>query len=403
MNLHTPVILILLSAVIIISYLFNMLSKKTGIPSVLLLIVTGIVIKYISPVYGIKTIDVTQPVKVLGAVGLIMIVLEAALDLHVNRSKFKVIRDSLSSAIFIFILSVVAIGFLISWRMGVPTARAFLYAVPLSIISSAIVIPSTTHLAENKREFIIYESSLSDILGIMVFNFMLMDGIFSLAGVGLLVFNVVLAIVFSIITTLMLMYIIVKVKVGVKFFLLFSVLCLLYGLGELIHLPSLLVVLVFGLVVNNYEFFLRGKAAKLVKPQAFDNVIVTMKAVTAETSFLIRTFFFILFGYSVDVTVLTEADTLKLGMMILAVLLFVRYLYIKVILKASVFPLLFLMPRGLVTILLFFSIPASKSIDNFNEGILFFVVASSSLLMMLGLLLFKEDKYRYYKKNEEVI
>lgn len=403
MDVHTPIILILLSAIIIISYLFNLLSRRTGVPSVLLLIIIGIVIKYLSPAYGIDIIDVTGPVKILGAVGLIMIVLEAALDLRVDRSKVKLIRDSFSSAVIIFLLSVITIGFLISWRLNEPLDRSFLYAVPLSIISSAIVIPSTSHLVENKREFIIYESSFSDILGIMAFNFMLLDNVLSLSGIGTLTFNIGLAVLFSVITTMLLMYIIVKVKIGVKFFLLFAVLCLLYGLGELIHLPSLLVVLVFGLVLNNYGFFFRGRLENFIKPRALNNVIATLKAITAETSFLIRTFFFILFGYSVDIIALQDMDTIKLGMMILAVLLLVRYLYIKFILKADVFPLLFLMPRGLVTILLFFSIPAAKSIPNFNEGILFFVVAASSLLMMVGLLLHKEDKYRYFEKNEEVI
>lgn len=403
MDLHTPIILIILSAVIIVSYLFTLLSKYTKIPSVLLLIAMGLIIKSISPVYNIPLIDVTAPVRIFGAVGLIMIVLEAALDLKVSRGKFKLIRNSLSSALMVFLFSVVSIGFLISTLLEEPLSRSFLYAVPLSIISSAIVIPSTAHLEGNKRDFIIYESSFSDILGIMVFNFMLMGNIVSIAGLSTLTISIILAVIFAVITTMLLMFILVKVQIGLKFFLLFAVLCLLYGLGELIHLPSLLVVLVFGLVLNNYRFFFRGLLKKFVAEDKFDTIINTMKDITAETSFLIRTFFFILFGYSVDIDVLSEPGTIQLGLLILGILLLVRFLYIKLILKASPFPLLFLMPRGLVTILLFFSIPAAKSIPNFNEGILFFVVAASSLLMMVGLLLFKEEKYHYYQENEEVI
>jgi hypothetical protein len=61
------------------------------------------------------------------------------------------------------------------------------------------------------------------------------------------------------------------------------------------------------------------------------------------------------------------------------------------------------MPRGLVTILLFYSIPSSKSIGGFNEGILFFVVAVSSILMMIGLLLFGKDKKEYIQRSEEIV
>lgn len=39
----------------------------------------------------------------------------------------------------------------------------------LLITSSAIVIPSVIHLENEKKEFLIYESTISDILGIMFF------------------------------------------------------------------------------------------------------------------------------------------------------------------------------------------------------------------------------------------
>jgi NhaP-type Na+/H+ and K+/H+ antiporter len=179
MGFRAPVILILLSSIVILSYLFNMFSKKTNIPSVLLLIATGIGIKYGSAYYGIIEADVNKLVKILGATGLIMIVLEAALDLKLGRDKLKLISDSFFSALFIFLISAFGISFLVMNWLEVAFENAFIYAVPLSIISSAIVIPSTSHLREGKREFIVYESSFSDILGILVFNYMLMSNILS--------------------------------------------------------------------------------------------------------------------------------------------------------------------------------------------------------------------------------
>ena len=48
---------------------------------------------------------------------------------------------------------------------------AVIYATPLSIISSAVAIPSSAGLREQEKEFVVYESTFSDILGIMVFNY----------------------------------------------------------------------------------------------------------------------------------------------------------------------------------------------------------------------------------------
>ncbi len=366
-----------------------MLSKKTNIPSVLLLIGTGIVVKQFAGHLWYNDVIITKLVKILGAVGLIMIVLEAALDLKLGREKIKLIRNSLGSALFIFLISAIGIGFLIVQHLGVSFENAFIYAVSLSIISSAIVIPSSENLPEEKKEFIVYESSLSDIIGIMVFNYMLMDNVMSASSAAVFGGKILLAVIISAAATFLLIYILTRAKSHIKFFMLFAVLALIYALGEQIHLPSLLIVLVFGLVFNNYPFIMKGSLKKLFYNEDIEGILNFMKSITAETSFLIRTFFFIIFGYSIDLNVLQEREVWELGSMIIAILFFVRFLYLRLILKTNLFPELFLMPRGLVTILLFYSIPASKSIGNFNAGILFFVVAVTSLLMMVGLLFYR--------------
>lgn len=393
MGLHTYTIIILLSSIVIISYVYNIISRKTNVPSVLLLIATGLGIKYLSRYYGYVQQDVQALVKILGAVGLIMIVLEAALDLKVGKEKVKLISDSFLSALFIFLVSAFGIGILIQQWLHEPFDQAFLYAVPLSIISSAIVIPSTSHLPERKKEFIIYESSFSDIIGILVFNYMLMKNVMSITSAAKFAGNVLLAIVTSGVASLILIYILTKIKVNLKFFLLFAILTFVYAAGELIHLPSLMIVLVFGLILNNSEIAFVGKLQKVVADVDMDGIVEQMKSITAETSFLIRTFFFILFGYSIQLSLLLNPIVWQIGSIIVVILLFVRFLYLRLILKSNLFPELLLLPRGLVTILLFYSIPIEKSLQGFDIGILFFVVVVTSLLMMIGLIFFRKDKY----------
>lgn len=389
--MHAHIIIILLSCVVILSYLFNVFSRKTNIPAVLLLIAVGVGLKYAAGYMGYAQFDVSALVKILGAVGLIMIILEAALDLEVNKGKVRLIRDSFLSAGVVFIVSLFGIGYIISYWLGEPLRLALIYAVPMSIISSAIVIPSTAHLPEHKKEFIIYESSFSDIIGILGFNYLVMDNIMSWQAVGIFGGNVLLAIALSVTASFILLYVLATITSELKFFLLFAVLALVYALGESIHLPSLLTILVFGLVLNNYGLFLRGMFRKMATDVHMDTVLMLLRSITAETSFLIRTFFFILFGYSINIALLGNPQVIALGSAIVGLLLLVRFIYLRLILKANLFPELFLMPRGLVTILLFYSIPASKTMNSFNIGVLFFVVVASSLLMMVGLMAFKKE------------
>ncbi|MBA3828279.1 MAG: cation:proton antiporter [Taibaiella sp.] len=392
MVFHPNVIIILLSAIVILSYLFSMLSKAFNIPSVLLLIGVGIAIKYLGRYYGYVEQDVDKLVKILGAIGLIMIVLEAALDLTINRSKLKLISNSFFSALCIFLVSMYSISWMIHTWLNVPIQQCLLYAIPMSIISSAIVIPSTEHLPEQKKEFIVYESSFSDVIGIMTFNYIALNDVLTAQTTFHFIGNIALAIIISAVASILMTYILSKIAVNLKFFLVFAILSLIYALGDSIHLPSLLIVLVFGLLLNNSKSIFIGKFRRLIAYDNMDNILMMMRSITAETSFLIRTFFFILFGYTIDLPSLILPSVWELGTVIVLLLLAVRFIYLRLILKANLFPELFLMPRGLVTILLFYSIPASRQLQGFNKGVLFFVVTLTSLIMMMGLLFFRKDK-----------
>ena len=398
--MNSYVIVIILSSIVILSYFFTLISKRTNIPSVLLLIATGIGIKYLANRYGFADQNVAPLVKVLGAVGLIMIILEAALDLDVHREKLSLIRNSFFSALFIFIISSVGITFLIVHMLNEPFDRAFIYAVPLSIISSAIVIPSTSHLPELKKEFIIYESSFSDIVGILVY--MVMHNMLTFQSTMIFAGRIGLAVLISAVASILLLYMLSKIGSVLKFFLVFAILSMLYASGELIHLPALLTILVFGSLLNNSGLIIRGPLTKIIPIENIQNILGLMKTITAETSFLIRTFFFIIFGYTIDLKVLTQPDVINIGSMIVGILLIARYIYLRLILRANLFPELFLMPRGLVTILLFYSIPVEKQLSNFKVGIIFYVVVLTSLLMMFGLMFFKKkDKAEYLQDTED--
>jgi hypothetical protein len=59
--------------------------------------------------------------------------------------------------------------------------------------------------------------------------------------------------------------------------------------------------------------------------------------------------------------------------------------------RRNVYPELFIAPRGLITILLYYAIPEKYSIGIISEGVLFFVILVTSLVMMFGLMRDKSD------------
>jgi len=167
-------LIIEISLIIILSFLFNGISKKTNIPSVLMLIVLGVALQYALQYFSDEKINYLTILEVLGIVGLIMIVLEAALELELKREKLVPIIKSMAIAIIGLVASAwVAALILYQFIPEMTMQSAWLYATPLSILSSAIIMPSVTRLKENKKEFHIYESTCSDMIGIMMFYFLI--------------------------------------------------------------------------------------------------------------------------------------------------------------------------------------------------------------------------------------
>jgi len=58
--------------------------------------------------------------------------------------------------------------------------------------------------------------------------------------------------------------------------------------------------------------------------------------------------------------------------------------------RYNLLPELFYIPRGLITILLFYKIPAWQRIEDFDEGVLFFVILATGLILMLGALIYRD-------------
>ena len=395
-NFSSEWILILLGGVIVVSYLFSIISSYIKVPSVLLLLIAGIVLREIADVQGWHLPVSEKATELFGTIGLIMIVLEAGLDLKLGRKKVKLISNSFFAAFFILVLSISAISAALFYWLHEPVRNCIVYAVPLSIMSSSIVIPSLHHLSGVKKDFLVYEASFSDILGIIFFNYFIGSEIVSLHAMGTFFFNIIVALIFSIIFSVLLFVILTKSIMNVKFFLVFALLVILYEGGKLMNLPSLIIILVFGLLMNNWELIKIPKLRNLFSEDKIHEATHLLHSITGESSFLIRTFFFLFFGFTIDLRQIASTNIILIGSIIVIILLITRYLYLRFFLKESVYPEVFFIPRGLITVLLFYKIPASYHPEKFHNGILFFVVLVTSIIMMLGMIFYK-------KKETEIV
>jgi Kef-type K+ transport system membrane component KefB len=386
--MNTYLIVIGFSVIIILSYWFNLLAKKTRIPSVLLLIVLGIGLQYGIKEFYSGTLDLMPVLEILGIVGLIMIVLEAALDLELKAEKWPIIWKSFTLALLILGASAFFCAYVLQYLFFDDLFTSLVYAIPLSIMSSAIIIPSVDSLREDKREFMIYESTFSDILGIMFFYFLVgNDNATSssevLGNIGL---NIIVTIVIAVVVSYGLILLFQNMKTDVKLFLLIAVLVLLYSIGKLFHLSSLIIILVFGLILNNHTLMFKGFLKKHLNAKKLREILDDFHLVTMESAFVVRTFFFVIFGMTIELSMLLDLKVALTGLLITTGFFIIRYFFFKLILRKNIFPEWTLSPRGLITVLLFFAIPLKYQRDNFDPGILLYIIIISSLVMTYSLI-----------------
>ncbi|MDD5022169.1 MAG: hypothetical protein PHR82_08610, partial [Endomicrobiaceae bacterium] len=186
----------------------------------------------------------------------------------------------------------------------------------------------------------------------------------------------------------------VKIKSTVKLFPIIAVLVLAYSLGKVMHLSTLILIFIFGLTLKNVFSFMKQEWVDKfeISHESYSKVFDELKLLIHESSFVIRTFFFIIFGYMIMIESLFSISVFLIGIVILVIIYAFRYFNLKIISEQNLFPELLIAPRGLITILLYYSIPDAYKIGSYGEGIVFLVVIATSLLMMFGLLSNKDRK-----------
>jgi potassium/hydrogen antiporter len=371
-------ILITICILILIAYAFDLSSKHTKIPTVILLLVLGWILHVFVDFFGIQMPNLNDALPILGTVGLILIVLEGGLELDINSDKTKVLISSSLSAFIPLVVLLFSIGYAIQYYSGASWVDSLVNAIPFCIISSAIAIPTVQNLGKDRREFVIYESSLSDIFGVIIFNFMVTNATINWASVTDFFLETFLA------------YLIRRIDHSVKFVPIIMMVVLIYVISKEYHLPALIFILIFGLFLNNLDELKRFKFIQKLGPEALEDEVHRFREIVGEFAFLIRTMFFILFGFLIDIQKLLDPTSLLFAFGIVASILVVRVIQLKLA-RMPLIPLLFIAPRGLITILLFISIPLARQIPIINESLMIQVIVLSALAMMIGLLFKKKE------------
>lgn len=265
----TYYILIAFCVMILLAYFFDITAKYSKIPGVLFLILTGIGINHLAGNLNIYIPEIAQILPVMGTLGLILIVLEGSMDLTLSREKSRLIANSLFSAVMLILIFVAFFTYVAVYFLHYDIKTSIINTIPIAVISSAVAIPSATGLLPADREFVIYESSLSDIIGILFFNFIYFSNGNIFSDVFVSFTELIIMLIFSIVFSTGLAILLHKINHHVKYIIIITAIILVYALAKLFHLSSLLVVLIFGLVMNNNMLFKNKFSVQIINFEEF--------------------------------------------------------------------------------------------------------------------------------------
>jgi len=387
----TNYIILFLCVIVILSYVFDITSKYSRIPGVIFLIVLGIGMQLAVKAINLDIPNLRPVLPIIGTLGLIMIIMEASLDLKLEKRKKGLIIRSVSAAFILFATFTAGFSYILVQFLDFSVRDSLLNGIPLGIISSAVAIPSAVSLNADEKEFVVYESSFSDIIGIIIFDFILINQ--TSIGLGLLklALGSIITIIIALITTSVLAILLHKIYYHVNYVIIMTTVVMVYVAAKLLHLPALLFVLIFGLILSNHKLLEDSIVRRFVDFGKFRNDLDSFKKILVELTFLVRSFFFIMFGYYTKIEGIFNLNNLLTAVLITSGIFFLRMIFLKQVLKMPLVPLLFFSPRGLITILLFLSIPLVSRIPLISEEVVTLVILLTMVLLIIGNMIHKKE------------
>ncbi len=387
----------LLGGLIALAFVANQLFRRTRVPDVIVLMVTGLIL---GPLLGLVSGAQFQPIThAFGTLAVILILFEGGLDLEL-RAMLRHFPGSLLLSLLAYVFSLVLIALVMRWSMDISMTAALIVGAVLGCTSSSITLPVLQQIEPGTpaRVTMILDASLSDTFAILTVGILLDIGRSSSNGpiaarfAGQFLFVAFISVLLAILIASLWSYLLPKVS-DHRFWnpLTLAVVLLLYAAAERIGVSGLITVFFFGIFLANARRpELDAVKASLGLELAGEEHHAQVLTFHAELSFLVRTFFFVLLGAVVEFRELIRYLPQVLGL--LGAIILARALAIRASswswkgLHASERELvLWIMPRGLITVVLALQvIQARGSAFAFLPTVAFATILATNLMVIIG-------------------
>jgi Na+:H+ antiporter len=385
----------LFGGLIALAFVANQLFRRTRVPDVIVLMMTGLIL---GPLLGVVSSTQFQPVThALGTLAVILILFEGGLELEL-RATLRHFPGSLLLSLLAYVFSLGTIALVMRWSMEISMTVALMVGAVLGCTSSSITLPVMQQIEASApaRLTMILDASLSDTFAILTVGILLdlghSKGPIAARFVGQVLFVAFISVLLAVLVATLWSCLLPKVS-DRRFWnpLTLAVVLLLYAGAERIGVSGLITIFFFGIFLANARRpelnAVKNSLGLELAGEKHHSQVLTFHA---ELSFLVRTFFFVLLGAVVEFRELVQYLPQVLGL--LGAIILARALAVRASswswkgLNSSERELvLWIMPRGLITIVLALQvIHARGSTFAFLPTLAFAMILATNLMVIIG-------------------
>jgi potassium/hydrogen antiporter len=401
-----------MGGLLVLAFVANRLARRTGVPDVLVLMATGLLI---GPIFHLVDATRFEPyTQVFGTLALILILFEAGLELDLSET-LSHFGSSLFLALATFGVTTLGIAVLCKYALEIPRIEAYLVGSVIGCMSSAVVIPVLKQLPLRRAVGVTLtvEASFGDALGALTTGVLLGIAVGPLAGgestpVSALLSKLGLssgahALSGGLVGSFFLHILVAAIMGGLlglawtrllpflaeqNFWhvLTLAATLLLYSATKAAGGSELFAVMVFGFMLANFPRHGGAIASAIDKRAAAQHRMLSFHS---ELGFLIRTFFFVIIGVITNLHGIRRFILETLG--ILAVIFLVRILVVQAsrlvwrgIDRGERELAYYLTPRGLINAVLAIEVVKALPDMKFLPALAFGAILSTNILMLVG-------------------
>lgn len=392
----TALVLIFLGSLIFLAHLFNVVFHYTKLPSVMFLMMIGIVIGPI--LHLISPEKLGEIGNIFTTVTLIVILFESGTGLSFENIKATLGRASILT-LANFLATGIILFLLLQQFTDLGRSASLFLAASVSGTASTVAIPmiKQLRLGSKAKSMLLLETAFGNVLSLMLglafidslergridIGHMLLNLFLSFTGA--ILFGSIIGLFWGIIHQRFLQ------KIDNMMFTSFALAFIIYGASNFMNINGGIAVLFFGIILGNIETLAHKRPIKkFCLNDAPAGIHDKQRSFFSEIAFIMQTYFFVYVGMSLK---FQTGRLIVLGLGITVLIYLVRLIVSRIvsgegISKLDTYMISAMGPRGLVSAVLG-SLAVQKALPNGSEmqdiiySVVFFTIVFCSLLVMI--------------------